>query len=178
MLRDADALVLKGSEPRWYAAYTRANHEKRVASQIQERSIEQFLPLYSSERKWKDRRVHLQLPLFPGYVFVRIGLADRLGVLQIPGVARLVGFNGQPYPLADSEIEAIQACLLHRLNIEPHPNVRVGQRVRVKAGPLQGFEGVVTRRSNRLRVVISLALINRSAAVEIPMEDLEAVSRK
>src|SRR5216684_840587 len=84
------------SEPQWYAAYTCANHEKRVALQLGQRSVEHFLPTYESLRRWKDRRVRLQLSLFPGYVFVRMALQDRLQVLQVPGVARLVGFNGTP----------------------------------------------------------------------------------
>src|SRR5579864_4826094 len=79
-------------EPLWYAAYTSANHEKRVAEQLAQRSVEHFLPLYQSVRRWKDRRMNVQLPLFPGYVFVRLALRDRLQVLRTPGVAQLVGF--------------------------------------------------------------------------------------
>src|SRR5208282_1182887 len=82
-------------EALWYAAYTSANHEKRVARHLESRSVECFLPVYESVRQWKDRRVPLELPLFPGYVFVRLALRDRLQVLQIPGVARLVGFDGR-----------------------------------------------------------------------------------
>src|SRR6266852_6040144 len=96
------------TDPLWYAAYTVANHEKRVAEQLGLRSVEHFVPLYESVRRWKDRKVRLQLPLFPGYVFVRLALRDRLRVLQVPGVARLVGFNGQPAVLPDKEIEALQ----------------------------------------------------------------------
>src|SRR5712692_8315886 len=95
-------------EERWYAAYTCANHEKRVAKQLEERSVEHFLPLYGSVRRWKDRRVQLDLPLFPGYVFVRLVLRDRVRVLQIPSVVRLVGFGGLPTALPDQEMEAIR----------------------------------------------------------------------
>src|SRR5690349_24405845 len=83
-------------EARWYAAYTSANHEKRVSEQLGVREVEHFLPLYASLRTWKDRRVKLELPLFPGYVFVRTALRNRLQVLQVPGVVRLVGFDGVP----------------------------------------------------------------------------------
>src|SRR5262245_10028837 len=83
-------------EQHWYAAYTCANREKRVATELGVRDVEHFMPLYSSVRRWKDRRVNLELPLFPGYVFVRLALRDRLRVLQIPSVVRLVGFNGLP----------------------------------------------------------------------------------
>ncbi len=160
-------------EPRWYAAYTSANREKRVAVQMGLRSVEHFLPLYESVRRWKDRRMMLHLPLFPGYLFVRIALRDRLQVLQVPGVARLVGFNGLPCALSASEIATLQACLARKACLEPHPYVRVGRRVRVKAGPLEGLEGIVIRKKNRLRFVLSLDLINRSVAVEIEAADLE-----
>src|SRR6267378_7417179 len=83
-------------QPHWYAAYTRANHERRVADQMAEREVEHFLPEYESVRKWKDRKVRLQMPLFPGYVFVHLALNDRLRVLQVPGVAKLVSFGGLP----------------------------------------------------------------------------------
>src|ERR1700740_156313 len=86
-------------QPLWYAVYVCANHEKRVARQLEQRKVEHLLPLYETIRRWKDRRVRWQSPLFPGYVFVRLALRDRLQVLQIPSVVRLVGFNGYPTPL-------------------------------------------------------------------------------
>jgi transcription antitermination factor NusG len=162
-------------EPRWYAAYTSANHEKRVAIQLGQRSVEHFLPLYESVRRWKDRRMKLELPLFPGYVFVRMALRDRLKVLQVPGVACLVGFGGLPCALPETEIEAVQTCLARKAGLEPHPYVEVGRRVRVKAGPLCGLEGMVVRRKNRSRFVISLELIKRSVAVEVEALEVEPV---
>src|SRR5712664_2691735 len=125
-------------EPHWYAAYTRAQHEKRVAAELGMREVEHFLPLYSSVRRWKDRRVQLELPLFPGYVFVRIAVGARLRVLEVPGVVRLVGFNGQPYPLSDGEIESLRKGIMNGSRIEPHPYLSVGSRVRIKSGPLAG----------------------------------------
>ena len=161
------------SELRWYAAYTNANHEKSVAVQLGQRSLEHFLPLYGTVRRWKDRRRLLQLPLFPGYVFVHFALRDRLQVLQIPGVAKLVSFNGLPAALPQQEIEALRASLESGLRAEPHPNLKVGRRARVKSGPLQGMQGVLVRRKNRSRFVISLDLIMRSVAVEIDALELE-----
>jgi transcription antitermination factor NusG len=161
----------------WYAAYTCANHEKRVRDQLEERSVESFLPVYETVRRWKDRRMQLQLPLFPGYVFVRMALVDRLRVLQIPSVVRLVGFNGQLSTLPDEEIEGLKKSLAGGVLAEPHPFLSVGRRVRVKAGPLAGVEGIVIRRKNRLRLVISLDLIQRAAAVEVEAADLESIGR-
>src|SRR5258708_24381006 len=128
-------LMAEYLEPRWYAAYTSANHEKRVALQLGQRSVEHFLPLYDSVRRWKDRRMKLQLPFFPAYVFVRLALRDRLQVLQVPGVAKLVGFNGLPCALPDSESEAIKAGLASGVRAEPHRFLAAGRRVRVTAGP-------------------------------------------
>lgn len=160
-------------EVRWYAAYTCANHEKRVAGQLEQRAVEHFVPLYESVRRWKDRRVRLHLPLFPGYVFVRVALRDRLQVLEIPSVVRLVGFNGRPTPLSDDEIEALRIGLAQRLHAEPHPYLKAGRRVRIVRGPLQGSEGILIRRKRLFRVVLSVDLIRRSVAVEVDSADIE-----
>jgi transcription antitermination factor NusG len=163
-------------EPLWYAVYANANHEKRVAQQLEDRSIEHLLPLYESVRRWKDRRVRLQMPLFPGYVFVRLALRDRLQVLQIPSVVNLVSFGGHPAPLREAEIQAIRICLIHGNRVEPHPYLQVGRRARVKSGPLQGLEGIVLRRKNGLRLILSFEYLMRSVAVEIDDTDLEPAS--
>jgi transcription termination/antitermination protein NusG len=174
----AEAILSRDSvQLRWYAAYTCANHEKRVRDQLEERSVESFLPLYETVRRWKDRRMNLQLPIFPGYVFVRMGLADRLRVLQVPSVVRLVGFNGQLSALPDEEMEGLKKGLARGVLAEPYPFLSVGRRVRVKAGPLSGVEGIVIRRKNRLRLVISLDLIQRAAAVEVEAADLEPLEK-
>ena len=173
--RETAHLPIAFEEPHWYVAHTSANHEKRVTQQLQERSVENFLPLYDSVRRWKDRRMKLQLPLFPSYVFVRLPLRERLKVLQVPGVARLISFNGQPAALPDKEIEALRASLAARLSAEPHPYLTVGRRVRIKHGPLKGVEGILIRRKNALRVVLSIDLIMRSASVEVEAGDVEGI---
>src|SRR5438876_694608 len=106
--KDKSAQSTDRAETNWYAIYTRAHHEKRVSEQLCERSIEHFLPLYRSVRRWKDRRKELQLPLFPGYVFVKFALRERLRVLQIPSVVRLVSFGGDPAPLREEEIMGLR----------------------------------------------------------------------
>ena len=169
------ALAADYLQPRWYAVQTWANHEKRVFEQLSQRTIEAFLPLYGSMRRWKDRRVHLELPLFPGYVFVRLALRDRLPLLQTPSVARLVGFGGQPAALLDGDIDALRQGLIEEMRMKPHPYLKVGHRARVRTGPLQGFEGILVRKRNGSRFVISLDLIMRSVAIEIDVTELEPV---
>ena len=166
------ALPESSMQARWYAVYTCANHEKRVAAELGAREVDHFLPLYRSARRWKDRRVQLELPLFPGYVFVRLALCDRLRVVEIRSVVRLVGFGGSPTPLSDAEIDVMRSVLSQGLRIEPHPYLTIGQRVRLTTGPFAGLEGVLKRKKNRLRVVVSLELIERSIAIDIDAADV------
>ncbi len=162
-------------QPNWYVVYTRANHEKRVAEQLELRSVEHLLPLYESVRRWKDRRMQLQMPLFPGYVFVRFSLEDRLQVLQVPGVVRLIGFDGHPKALAGSEMETLRDRLSGGVNLEPHPYLTIGRRARIKRGPLAGCEGILIRRKGKYRVVLSIEMILRSVVVDVDLVDIEAL---
>jgi transcription antitermination factor NusG len=170
-------LVHSGPELHWYAAYTSANHEKKVTAELQRRAVECFLPLYGSVRRWRDRRVRLEMPLFPGYVFVRSSPAQRLCVLQIPGVVRFVSFSSGPARVPEAEIARVQDILRRGFRAAPHPYLTIGRRVRVKAGPLRGLEGILLRRNKKLRFVVSIDLIMRSMAVEMDEGDLEPLPR-
>jgi transcription antitermination factor NusG len=163
------------SQPFWYAAYTRANHERHVANQLAERGVENFLPKYESMRKWKDRKIRLQLPLFPGYVFVHLALVNRLQVLQVPGVVCLVSFAGKPAAVPEEEFTRIRDFLSKGFRAQPHPYLKVGRRVRVRSGPFQGLQGIVVRWKNSTRLVISLDLIQRSMAVDVEGACLEGL---
>jgi transcription antitermination factor NusG len=161
--------------PRWYAIYTLPRHEKIVHEQLALRSVECYLPLFQKPSRWKDRTVQLQLPLFPGYLFVRMPLSERVRVLEAPGVVRLVGFNGLPAALPSDEIEALQRSLAIR-KAEPFPYLAAGKRVRIHSGPLEGLEGVVLRRKGQFRIIISVDSIQRSIALEMEASDLELVA--
>lgn len=166
-----------GLEPRWYAAYTRARHEKVIAEQLSQRCVERFLPLYETVHRWKDRKVRTQLPLFPSYIFVRVALRDQLRVLQIPGVVRLVSFNGCPIALLDEEVQALQRGLSSGLRVAPHPYLTVGRRVRVKSGPLCGLTGKLVRRKSNWRIVISVESIMRSISAEVSLDEIEILCK-
>ena len=170
---ELDAFV----QPRWYAAYTCANHERRVAEQLVERGVVNFLPQYESVRKWKDRRVRLQMPLFPGYVFVHLALQNRLRVLQIPGVACLVGFAGKPAAVPQEELAMVRGFLNQGLRAEPHPLLTNGRRVRLKSGPLAGTQGILLRRKGNFRLVISIEFIQRAVAVDVDAVDVEPLAQ-
>ena len=160
----------------WYAAYTTARHEKVVAQQLTERRVETFLPLYRSLHRWKDRRKLVELPLFPSYVFVRINPRDKLRVLQVSGVVHLVSFNGQLAELPETEISALRSGLENDVHAEPYPYLRIGRRVRVVRGPMAGTEGILVRKKDKYRVVLTIEVLMRSVAVEVDGSDLQPVA--
>lgn len=161
----------------WFALYTTPRHEKRIAQHLTQRSIEYYLPLYSSDRKWRDgSRVRLELPLFPSYIFVRIQRSERVSVLSVPGAIAMVGgTGGEPAAVSDSTIESLKIGLREH-KIEPHPLLRVGQLARIRSGPFANMEGVVVRRKGSCRIVLTLEQIMQSVAIEVDEKDLECVA--
>lgn len=159
----------------WYAAYTCPRHEKYVAQQLVNRHIGSLLPLYSSVRRWKDRRKRIDLPLFPGYVFVQMTERNRLDILRLPGVVQLVCFQGQPAAIAPAEIEALRRGTTGSVVVQPHPYLKEGRRVRITSGPMAGTDGIFVRRKHQTRLVVSISLIQRSVAMEIGEADVEPI---
>ena len=164
------------AQAKWYAAYTWSHHEKSVARQLDERRIESFVPLYRSVRRWKDRRKELQLALFPSYVFVRIDMKQRVSVLQVPGVVSFVSFGGLPAPLPDCAMENLRNGLNQQACAQPHPYMAAGRRVQIVNGPFCGIEGILVRRKEKLRVILSIALIKRAVAIEVDESDIAPIS--
>jgi transcription antitermination factor NusG len=175
MIANNTVSVPQTLEASWYALYTCPRHEKVVARQLTERSIETFLPLYRSWHRWKDRRKQVDLALFPSYVFVKIGTQEKLRVLQVSGVVHLVSFNGQLASLPEHEIEMLRDGLESQVYAEPHPYLRVGRKVRVVRGPMAGIEGILSRKKDKCRVVISIDVLMRSISVEVDGQDLEPI---
>jgi len=160
----------------WYAVFTIPRNEKSVEKQLNLRQIECFLPTYERQRVWKNQqRVKTVWPLFPTYLFVHIERQERARVLQSPGVLRIVGNHKEPLPLADSEIEFLRSDFC-KSRVEPFAELAVGQKVRVRRGIMEGLEGVLVRKNNQQRFVITLSVINQHAAIEVPAAALEALS--
>ena len=162
----------------WYAAYTSSRHEKTVAEHLRQREIECFLPLYETVRRWNNGRHRVQLPLFPSYVFVRMGVRDKLRVLQVPGLVQLVTFQGALAALPDSEIETLRNALTAGVPAQPYRYLNVGSKVEICNGPLQGLRGILLRHQGQFRVVVSVEMIMRSVVVEVEASDVVAVDRK
>jgi len=166
------------SQALWYAGYTAARHEKRVAEHLVQRGVEHFLPLYETIRRWNNGRHRVQFPLFPGYIFVRIALQERLRVLEVPGFVRLVGFSGIPCPLPEGDILTMREALSAGVLAEPYPYLTAGTRVEIRNGPLKGMTGILLRRHNKYRVVLSVDLIQRSMVVEVDAGEVVPVRSK
>jgi transcription antitermination factor NusG len=160
----------------WYAIYTRHQHEKSVAHILSIMEFETFLPLYMATHRWKDRNKDLSLPLFPCYVFLRGGLERRWQILATPGVHALVGVSGQPSPIPQTEIDAVRQVVQWSQQVEPYPFLRCGDWVRIKCGPLAGIEGILVRRKNRFRLVLSVSMLQKSVSVEVDSTIVERVS--
>jgi len=157
----------------WWALYTRHQHEKVVAKMLSEKGFEVFLPLYESMRRWKDRKKWLSLPLFPCYVFVRGGLQRRLQVVTTPGVHMILYNGDQVAIIPEAEIDSIRIALEGHVQVEPHPFLKCGERVRVTRCTLEGVEGILVRKKNLCRLVLSVEMLAQSVAVEIDASDVE-----
>jgi transcription antitermination factor NusG len=163
--------------PYWFALFVRANQEKKTALRLADRNIEHFLPCCRSLRQWKDRRVSLDMPLFPGYLFVHMPFVDRSKVLTLPNVVSLVGSRTSPAVISDEEISWIRRSAEHG-NAAPHDYLKVGERVVITGGVLAGMEGILLRKQSKTRVVVSLDAIARSFAVEIDPALVQSLRRR
>jgi len=157
----------------WIAAYVWSNQEKSIERQLRMRDIEVFLPVHTVTKRWKNRTTaKVELPLFPGYVFVKIPRNETVRVLEVSLVHSIVGNARGALELPHEEIEALRTGLQQRM-VEPHPYLKIGNTARIRSGALAGMKGVVVRVNDQLRVVLSVDAISRSIAVHVTAEDLE-----
>jgi transcription antitermination factor NusG len=164
-------------ESSWYAVHTMARHEKRIAAQFEEKRVCTFLPLLRQIHNWSDRRTTVEVPMFSCYAFVRIvhTVEERLKVLRVPGVLGFVGSERQGTPIPDKQIEGLQTALREKIPCAVHPFIRMGQRVRVRGGSLNGIEGILVGQGADESLVISVELLQRSVAMRVTGYDIEAV---
>ncbi len=170
-------ITLAGLEkrPRWFAVHTRHHHESLVAASLGHKGFEVFLPSYEANHRWSDRTKRVMLPLFPGYLFFANDIDRWLQVVSTPGVNAIVRVGSAPAEIPDSEISGIRRMVESKLRVEPHPFLNDGDVVRITAGPLAGLEGTVSRKKDALRLVLSIRILGRSAAVEIDGSAVERV---
>jgi len=160
----------------WFALQVRSRYEHSVATHLGGMGYERFLPLYKCRRRWSDRFKEFELPLFPGYVFCRLDLSNRLPVLMTPGVTLIVGAGKIPLPIDEVEMTTIQAAVSSGLRSEPWPFLQIGQRVKMNYGPLCGLEGILVDRRGRHHLMLSVTLLQRSIAVEVDRDWVSPLS--
>lgn len=173
---EIDRKVEDAAGPLWHALYTRHQHENVVAQALTGKGFQIFLPLYRSVHQWKDRRKEIHLPLFPNYVFIHGGIDRMLSIVTTPGVHSMVSWGGRPADIPAREIEAIRRMVEGPLQVEPHPYLKCGDVVRIKSGPLQGIEGILVRKTRGYRLVLSVEMLSKSAAVEVDISTVERVN--
>jgi transcription antitermination factor NusG len=167
---------IANAQREWFAAYTMSRHEKRIASHCERIGIEPFLPLYTSHRSWKNRTtVDLHMPLFPNYLFVRLAPQDHGPFMRLPGLLSTVGNGAGPVVIPDGDMELLRRIIACD-TIEPHPFMAKGDRVRVATGPLAGVMGVIEKRGNGLRFIVTLDVIGKSISLHIEGGALELIA--
>lgn len=159
----------------WLVLRTRSRHEKKVRDDLIRHQIETFLPLFERWSHWKDRRMRIEFPLFPGYCFVHVRSNERLLVLNTPGTAGFLGFNGYAEPVPDAEIAALSRLVASTIRYDPHPFLTEGMLVEVVRGPLAGVRGTIVRKDRSTKLVLAITLIHQAAALEIHPADVAPV---
>jgi transcription antitermination factor NusG len=169
-----DAGADADSNLQWFAIRTRSRAEKATEYAMQSKGYEPYLPMCKNRRQWSDRKVEIEIPLFAGYLFCRFDPLRRLPILTTPGVVSILGNGKVPIPIPDQEIEAIQIAVRTGL-AEPWPYLKEGDKIRVTRGSMMGIEGLLVKKKANWRIVVSLALLQRSVAVEIDADSVTAI---
>ena len=170
-------LVLSAPPAKWYAVQTRSRHERVVAQQLQNRGVAHYLPVIMEEHRWTDRRKKIEVPLFGGYVFVQVvpNNQERVRVLRIDGVVRFVGHSPEGSPIPEDQIESIKMLVEGKVPLLAYPFLKVGQRIRVRGGALDGVEGIFQSRNGEDTLIVSVDAIQRSLSVSIKGYNIEPV---
>jgi len=160
----------------WYVLRVKAGREQSTAFLLKQKGLTGFLPLYTSSRRWSDRTKLLEVPLFPGYVFCRFDVQNRLPILRTPGVLQIIGMGGVPEPVDETEIAGVQCVVRSGLLMQPWPFLKIGERVSFQDGPLRNVEGVLTEIKGQSNLIVSITLLQRSVAVRVERAAIRPVA--
>jgi transcription antitermination factor NusG len=168
--------MIKQEPANWYAVQTRARNEKVISERLQEQGLTTFLPLVTEIRRWSDRKKKVELPLFSCYVFVKLvpsNNEERMRVYRTNGVFRIVSMRGEAIPIPEEQIDALRTVVTQQVPWSPHPFLKIGQRVRIRGGSLEGVEGVLLSQNEGRTLIISVDAIQRSLAVRVEGYEVE-----
>lgn len=158
---------------RWWVLHTRSRHEKAVASVLEKHRVRHYLPLVRVQRTHGRRRVNVDLPLFPGYLFVRGDANACETAWRTNKVAQILRVEDQDQ--IHRELESIHRVVESGEQVDLYPALREGRRCRIKSGPLRGVEGVVLKARKGWRMHVAATILNQSVTIEIDAAVLEAV---
>jgi transcription antitermination factor NusG len=159
----------------WFALRLRSNYERTTVAHLRERGYQEFAPSYQVEKRWSDRTKQIEQFLFPGYIFCRFNPNDRLSILTAPGVVDVVGFGKLPERIPDAEIERVRRMVDSGLPVTPYPYVQVGQALLIERGPLTGVEGILVEVKGKVRLVVSVNLLQRSVSAEVDRQSIRPI---
>jgi len=170
-------MPLSGADICWYAVQTRSRHERVVAAQLREQGVSTFLPLITRMQRWSDRRKLVEFPLFSGYIFVHATVSPQIRriVLFTRGVAGFIAMRGEPLPIPDEQIDTVRNLLAKNVYCAAHPFLKVGQRIRIRGGSLDGLEGILVAHNGDRKLVISVNPIERSFSIRLEGYDVEVL---
>ncbi|MDR4506695.1 MAG: UpxY family transcription antiterminator [Candidatus Brocadiaceae bacterium] len=160
----------------WFAVHTRSRHEKQVDLLLKEKNIETFLPLIETPSRRKDRKKFIDLPLFPGYLFVNTSANEIYKIVSTRGIVRVLGEDSiTPTPIPEKQVAELKILVSSKVKLDPYKFLKSGTRIRVIAGPLKGVEGFLLKRKSNYRVIVSIDLLQKAASAEVCIEDIESI---
>ncbi|MCX8124805.1 MAG: UpxY family transcription antiterminator [Spirochaetes bacterium] len=161
----------------WYAVYVRSRHESKVCSQLQSKGVEVFLPLVEKLRQWKDRKKRVAFPLFPGYLFIKLvnDNVQFINVLKVQGVVKILGDSSGYKPVPQEQVDAIYKMVHSKCDIDEHPYLKEGQKVRITDGPLMGIQGILVSKDKEHHVVVSIDILQKGVSVKVDIHDVEPI---
>jgi transcription antitermination factor NusG len=160
----------------WYALQIHSRLAGFTSSTLSQKGYETFSPSYNSSRRWSDRIKIIKTPLFPGYMFCRFDIQNRLPVLATPGTINIVGAGRTPIPVEEREIMAVRMIVHSGLEAQTWPYLNVGAKIKINRGPLTGLEGILVNSDKVDRLIVCVTLLRRSVAVEIDRQWAGAVT--
>lgn len=161
------------SDTPWFALTTRSRAEKAVRDYLDAHAVETFLPTFTRQSRWKDRKKSIEWPLFAGYCFARFDPPEQLTVLKCPHVAGIVSFAGTPSPIPEIEIENLRTLIESELQFDPVPFIKEGDKVQVVHGPLKGVVGRLVRKGPHARLILAVDLISQAVSVTVDASDVK-----
>jgi transcription antitermination factor NusG len=159
----------------WYAIYTRSRFEKKINGALLKKGFTTFLPLIKEKRKWSDRLKTIEVPLLPGYVFVKIWKEQIPMLYTLPGFVRIVSFEGNPCKVKEKEISLLKKIVQFGFKVQQVTKCDVGDEVEITRGPFRGWHGKVEDTIGNSRIIFQFDSFQQGISVEVNLSEIEKI---